>query len=124
MPRTPVVSPKVHEELTLTLEQLLDEQDDLKSKKALISRAINVEIKTVGECLRDVRDRLKGREVEQVEIPGTEVVQRRRDRVVTQILKAATKLIADEEEREERNGKRFGEDPPPPDARTGERGEA
>lgn len=112
MPRSLAVSAALHEELTVNLEDLLDEQEDMKSKKALINRAINVELNTVAEAIYTVRRRLKGMDLEQTEIPGTETIHRKRDAAVIAILKSAGPLVEAAAQREAAKQSELGLDDP------------
>lgn len=100
MPRSLAVSAALHEELTVNLEDLLDERDLLSSAKALLVRSVNKELKTTSEAIYTVRRRLKGTDLEQTEIPGTETVRAHRDSALAEILRLLNPMLEAEREAE------------------------
>ncbi len=86
------LSPALHEEFNEKLGQLLDDQDDVREKKARITKALGGELKIIADAIARTRRVLKGIESPQEEIPGTEVGERKRDPVVYRLLEAADRL--------------------------------
>ncbi len=97
MTRARALSPDLHDELTAELEQLLDERDDVDSRRRAISKLLRGELERIADGIARVRMRLKGIEGAQIEIPGTELGERRRDPAVLEIL-AAARRVRDAEE--------------------------
>jgi hypothetical protein len=93
------ISPALHAQLTEKLEQLLDQQDDVASKKKTIVDAIKGQQKKIALGVSQTRRRLKGIDLEQTDIPGTEIAELGVDPVVEEILRqaGALKVVKDEE---------------------------
>lgn len=101
MPRSLAVSAALHEELTVSLEDLLDEHDMLLSAKALLVRLVNKDMKTTQEAIFTVRQRLKGVDGEQAEIPGTEGIRTYRDPALGEVLRIIKPAVEAERRAEE-----------------------
>ncbi len=86
------ISAALHAQLTEKLEQLLDQADDVAAKKKKITDAIKGQQKKIALGVSQTRRRLKGLDLEQAEIPGTEVAEIGIDPVVEEILQRAGAL--------------------------------
>lgn len=92
MARKRTLAPDLHEKLALQLEQLLDERDDVDSRRRAISKMLRGELERIADNVARVRQRLKGVITEQADLPGTEVGDRKRDPGVLEILHAARRV--------------------------------
>ncbi len=102
MPRaTSALSPELHDKLTAELEQLLDERDDVDSRRRAVGKLLRGELERIADGIARVRMRLKGIEGAQIEIPGTEIGERKRDPAVLEVLAAARRVRDAEEDPEE-----------------------
>src|SRR3990172_12284636 len=101
MARAAALSPDLHDKLTAELEQLLDERDDVDSRRRAVSKLLRGELERIADGIARVRMRLKGIEGAQIEIPGTELGERKRDPAVLEVLAAARRVRDAEEAFEE-----------------------
>jgi hypothetical protein len=101
----PKLSPELEEELHLKLADLLDEKDNVEDRKASINGALRGEIKKLAHAIAKTRRQLKGEELPQMEIEGTEKPEPTRDPVVRKILDLAGGIVRREEPKEEKPSK-------------------
>jgi hypothetical protein len=88
------LSPALEDELRDRLEELLDERDDVADKRRRLSRHLGGHLKVLDESVGLVRRQLKGQELDQLEIPGSEKPEPARDPLVSEILRIAGGLPA------------------------------
>ncbi len=101
MPRKiPKVSPKLEDELRDKLETLLDERDDVAERKRRIAKALKGALTVLDDSVSLVRRQLKGQDLDQLEIPGSEVPAPAKDPVVAEILKLAGGIVERQPETE------------------------
>ncbi len=87
------LSPKLETELRDKLEDLLDEHDDVDDKKRRVSKALKGHLSILDDSISLVRRQLKGRDLDQLEIPGTSLPEPAKDPVVAEILKLAGGIV-------------------------------
>lgn len=103
--RAPKLSPKLEAELRDKLEDLLDEHDDVATKKKRVAKALKGHLSILDDSISLVRRQLKGQDLDQLEIAGTEVPEPSRDPAVLEILKLAGGIVVpqkDEDDGEQR----------------------
>lgn len=89
----PKLSPDLEEELHLELADLLDEKDNVEARRSSINGALRGEIKKLSHAIQKVRLQLKGEELPQMEIHGTEKPEPARDPAVAEILRLAGGIV-------------------------------
>ena len=92
MPRRSPLPRELFEEYSEKLEALLDERDDVAEKRRSISKALKGELSILDGRVSHVRRVLKGHEAPQLEIPGTEIGEWKRDSIIERILGWAAKI--------------------------------
>jgi hypothetical protein len=107
------ISRTLHDEFTAKLEALLDERDDVADKRRRISKALRGEVTGLDEQIAHVRRVLKGVDLPQLDIPGTEIGERKRDSILRRILDAAARIRDEKIEDAERTKAEAKEDPAP-----------
>ncbi len=95
----PSLSPKLREEYSEKLQDTLDELDVAREKRRTITKALKGHEELLDQAIYTLRRRLKGLDLEQTELPGTEAGEPKRDPLVMQILKAAGE-VAERKEKE------------------------
>lgn len=86
------ISRVLHDEFTAKLEAFLDERDDVADKRRRISKALRGEVHGLDEQIAHVRRVLKGVDTPQIEMPGMELGERKRDSIIMRILAAAERI--------------------------------
>jgi hypothetical protein len=94
------LSAKLEVELRDRLEELLDDHDDVSDKKRRLTRALGSHLKVIEESVSLVRRQLKGQELDQLQIPGTEKPEPAKDPLVAEILRIAGGIVEREPEKE------------------------
>jgi hypothetical protein len=107
------ISRTLHDEFTAKLEALLDERDDVADKRRRISKALRGEVTGLDEQIAHVRRVLKGVDLPQLDIPGTEIGERKRDSILRRILDAAARIRDEKIEEAGRTKAEAKEDPAP-----------
>jgi hypothetical protein len=92
-PKKPTLSPALEVELRNRLEEVLDEIDDVADKRRRLSKKLGGYLKVLAETRDLVRRQLKGQDLDQMEIPGTEKPEPARDPLVQEILKIAGGIV-------------------------------
>jgi hypothetical protein len=92
-PKKPTLSPALEVELRDRLEEVLDEIDDVADKRRRLSKKLGGYLKVLAETRDLVRRQLKGQDLDNLEIPGTEVPAPARDPLVQDILKLAGGIV-------------------------------
>ena len=117
MPRA-TLSKGLREEYSEKLQDTLDELDVAREKRRTITKALKGHEELLEQAIYTLRRRLKGLDLEQTEIPGTEAGEPRRDPAVQRILDAAAG-IADREQDEDLEDEPEDDEEPndPPTAR-------
>lgn len=95
-PKKPTLSPALEVELRDRLEEVLDEIDDVADKRRRLSKKLGGYLKVLAETRDLVRRQLKGQDLDNLEIPGTEVPAPARDPLVQDILKLAGGIVEKE----------------------------
>src|SRR5689334_19405099 len=95
------LSPALHTELSEQLEKQLDETDELDSLRKAVSAAFRDELKRSRTAVARTRRQLKGQELPQKEIPGTERAQVKRDPFLLRLVTSARELLEYREKEEE-----------------------
>lgn len=111
-----VISAALHAELSEKLEEQLDALDDLAEAKSAINDAFRNEKKRLASAVSRTRRQLKGQELPQRSIPGTEVPEPRRDPVLLRLIDSAKDLqreLAAKAEKEKAEEKGEGAPPAP-----------
>ena len=102
MPKhSPKVSPKLEADLRDRLEDLLDERDDVDAKRRRVAKALKGHLTILDDSITLVRRQLKGQDLDQTEIPGTQLPEPAKDPVVAEILRLAGGIVEREPEEEE-----------------------
>jgi hypothetical protein len=101
MEAPPKLSPELETELRDKLEDLLDEHDDVSDKRRRLNRMLSGHMKVVAETIGRTRRQLKGIDLDQVEIPGTEKPEPARDPLVSEILRIAGGIVERKKDGEE-----------------------
>lgn len=91
--RHPKVSPQLEEELNERLQNVLDQIDDVADKRRRITKKLSGHLKVLSETKDLIRRQLKGIDLDQIEIPGTEVPAPTEDPVVAEILRIAGGIV-------------------------------
>lgn len=87
------VSAALEEELNVLLQEILDQIDDVSDKRRRITKKLSGHLKVLAETRDLVRRQLKGMDLDQVEIPGTELPAPAQDPVVAEILRIAGGIV-------------------------------
>lgn len=90
---SPKLSAKLEAELKDRLEDLLDAIDDADDKRRRINKHLRGHIQVLSETKDLVRRQLKGKDLDQLDIPGTEVPAPAEDPLVQEILKLAGGIV-------------------------------
>lgn len=91
--RHPKVSPALEEELNERLQDVLDQIYDVNDKRRRLSKKLGGHLKVLGETKDLIRRQLKGIDLDQIELPGTEVPAPAQDPVVAEILRIAGGIV-------------------------------
>jgi hypothetical protein len=91
--RNAKVSPELEEELRERLEEVLDQIDDVSDKRRRLSKKLGDHLKVLAETRDLVRRQLKGIDLDQIELPGTEVPAPAQDPLVQEILRIAGGIV-------------------------------
>lgn len=94
------LSPKLEVELRDKLEDLLDEHDDVAEKRKRVAKALKGHLSILDDSISLVRRQLKGQDLDQLELPGTETPAPAEDPVVRKILDLAGGIVVREPEKE------------------------
>lgn len=87
------LSPKLEEELRDKLEEMLDEHDDVADKRRRLSKLLGGHLKVIDSTVSLIRRQLKGLDLDQLEIPGTEMPVPAQDPLVQDILRIAGGIV-------------------------------
>jgi hypothetical protein len=87
------LTPELEEELKDRLTDVLDEIDDVAEKRRRLNRHLGGHLKVLGETKDLVRRQLKGIDLDQLEIPGTERPEPSKDPITMEILRIAGGIV-------------------------------
>ncbi len=85
----PKLSPTLEADLRDRLEELLDQEDDVSSKRKRLSQMLGNHVKTIKASVFHVRRQLKGLDLDQLEIPGTTLPEPEKDGLLQEVLRVA-----------------------------------
>lgn len=111
--RTAKLSPKLEAELRDKLEDLLDEHDDVAQKKKRVAKALKGHLSILDDSISLVRRQLKGQDLDQIEIAGTQVPEPYRDPAVAEIPKLAGGIVEPRRNEADEEGDSEPRRPPP-----------
>lgn len=97
----PKLSPTLEADLRDRLEELLDQEDDVSSKRKRLSQMLGNHVKTIKASVFHVRRQLKGLDLDQLEIPGTTLPEPEKDGLLQEVLRVAGLVPATKAEPED-----------------------
>jgi len=100
--RNAKLTKELEEELLDKLQDLLDEADAAVDKKKAVAEILSGHVKALRGSVALVRRQLKGQDLEQLQIPGTEKPAPKNDPLVRRILEAAGGIVDRKEAEQEK----------------------